>query len=139
MIEIICKNTNSKLLVPFGSTLTEVEKFAGIKSQYPLLGAYVNNKVQDLNYKIYIPKTVEFIDISNTNGRRMYAFSLMFVMYKAVKELYPKGELSINHSMSNGYYTEVSDIGCNLNKDIIKAIKDMMEELIGLDLPFERK
>lgn len=139
MIEIICKNTNSKLLVPFGSTLTEVEKFAGIKSQYPLLGAYVNNKVQDLNYKIYIPKTVEFIDISNTNGRRMYALSLMFVMYKAVKELFPKGELNINHSMSNGYYAEVSDIGYNLDKDTIKKIKDKMEELIGLDLPFERK
>lgn len=138
MIEIFCKNTNSKLLVPFGATLTEIEKFAGIKSQYPLLGAYVNNKIQSLGYKVYLSKIVEFIDISNTNGRRMYALSLMFVMYKAVKELFPKGDLYIHHSMINGYYSEVSGIDEGLKGTYIKLIKGKMQEIIDRDLPFER-
>ena len=138
MIEIFCKNTNSKLLVPFGATLTEIEKFAGIKSQYPLLGAYVNNKIQSLGYKVYLPKIVEFIDISNINGRRMYALSLMFVMYKAVKELFPKGDLYIHHSMINGYYSEVSGIDEGLKGTYIKLIKGKMQEIIARDLPFER-
>ncbi|MFA6200536.1 MAG: nucleoside kinase [Bacteroidales bacterium] len=138
MIEIFCKNTNSKLLVPFGATLTEIEKFAGIKSQYPLLGAYVNNKIQSLGYKVYLSKIVEFIDISNTNGRRMYALSLMFVMYKAVKELFPKGDLYIHHSMINGYYSEVNGIDEGLKGTYIKLIKGKMQEIIDKDLPFER-
>lgn len=138
MIEIFCKNTNSKLLVPFGSTLTEIEKFAGIKCQYPLLGAYVNNKVQSLSYKVYLSKIVEFIDISNANGRRMYALSLMFVMYKAVKELFPKGDLHINHSMTNGYYSELNGIDESLYETYVKLIKDKMQEIIDRDIPFER-
>jgi uridine kinase len=138
MIEIFCKNTNSKLLVPFGATLTEIEKFAGINSQYPLLGAYVNNKVQSLGYKVYLSKIVEFIDISNPNGRRMYALSLMFVMYKAVKELFPKADLYINHSMINGYYSEVNGIDEGLKETYIKLIKDKMQEIIDKDITFER-
>ena len=139
MIEIICKNTDSKLLVPFGSTLSEIEKFAGVKSKYPLLGAYVNNKVQSLNYKIYISKTIEFIDISNSNGRRMYAMSLMFVMYKALKELYPKSNLKIHHSMSNGYYSEIDDIDEKLDKQAVSSIKEKMVEIIEKDIVFRRK
>ena len=138
MIEIFCKNTNSKLLVPFGATLTEIEKFAGINSQYPLLGAYVNNKVQSLGYKVYLSKIVEFIDISNPNGRRMYALSLMFVMYKAVKELFPKADLYIHHSMINGYYSEVNGIDEGLKETYIKLIKDKMQEIIDKDITFER-
>ncbi|MFA7082716.1 MAG: nucleoside kinase, partial [Bacteroidales bacterium] len=84
MLEIICKNNNSKILVPFGSTVNEVGMFAGVKTEFPILGAYVNNKVQNISYKVFMPKTVEFIDITNPNGRRMYALSLMFLLYKAV-------------------------------------------------------
>jgi len=138
MIEIICKNNNSKILVPFGSTLSEVEKFSGVKTDFPILGAYVNNKVQNLSYKIFMPKTVEFIDLTNSNGRRIYAMSLMFVMYKAVKEVFPKGDLNIHHSMSNGYYSEINDIG-ELGKNKVQLIKEKMQEIIEKDIPFITK
>lgn len=139
MIEIICRNTNSKLLVPFGSTLSEVIKFAGIDSPYQILGAYVNNKVRNLNYKVYMPKTVEFFDIINPNGRRMYAMSLMFVFYKATKEVFPKSELIIYHSMSNGYYAEIKNLSTEINNNIIEHIKDKMHEIINNDYPFLTK
>lgn len=139
MIEIICRNTNSKLLVPFGSTLSEVVKFAGISSKHAILGAYVNNKVRNLNYKVYMPKTVEFFDILNSSGRRMYAMSLMFVLYKATKEVLPKSDLIIYHSMSNGYYAEIENLPSEINKSIVKDIKDKMQEIIDKDYPFVTK
>ncbi len=139
MIEIICRNTNSKLLVPFGSTLSEVVKFAGISSKHAILGAYVNNKVRNLNYKVYMPKTVEFFDILNSSGRRMYAMSLMFVLYKATKEVLPKSDLIIYHSMSNGYYAEIENLPSEINKSIVKDIKDKMQEIIDKDYSFVTK
>ncbi|MBP1629641.1 MAG: ATPase [Bacteroidetes bacterium] len=139
MIEVFCKNTNSKLLVPFGTTLSDIVRFAGIDNPYPILGAYINNKVQSLNYKVFISKRIEFIDIRNSNGRRMYALSLMFVMYKSIKELYPKSELHIRHSMTNGYYVEIDNLEKGLDEGIISEIKSKMHEIIDLDLPFTRK
>ena len=104
MIEIYCKNTDSKLLVQSGMDLSEVARFAGMTNMESILGACVNNKVQNLNYRIYSPKRIEFLDIYSTMGRRIYALSLMFVLYKAVKETFPQHELIIKHSMSDGYY-----------------------------------
>ena len=103
MFEVYCRNTDSKILIPSGMDLLSVAKFAGLKNTDSILGACVNNKVQNLNYRIYSPKTVEFLDIHSTAGRRIYAFSLMFMLYKAVKDLYPDKELFIQHSMSDGY------------------------------------
>ncbi len=138
MLEIICKNNNSKILVPFGSTVSEVKNFAGVQTEFPILGAYVNNKVQNISYKVFMPKTVEFIDITNPNGRRMYALSLMFLLYKAVKDVFPKGDLQIHHSMSRGYYSEINNIGA-LDEERIQLIKDRMIELIEKDIPFQTK
>lgn len=138
MLEIICKNNNSKILVPFGSTIHEVSKFAGVKTEFPILGAYVNNKVQNISYKVFMPKTVEFIDINNPNGRRMYALSLMFVLYKAVKDIFPKSDLHIHHSMARGYYSEIKNIGA-IDEQRVKLIKDKMTELIEKDIPFLAK
>lgn len=138
MIEIICKNNNIKILVPFGSSIKGICKFAGYNTEHPILGAYVNNKVQNTDYKVYMPKTVRFFDIKNPNGRRMYAMSLMFLFYKAVKDIFPKGDLNIHHSMSKGYYSEINNIG-ELDDEKIQLIKSRMHDLIKEDLPFITK
>lgn len=138
-IEIICKNTNSTLSVPSGINISEIIKLSKLENKFPILGAYVNNKVQNLNYKIFIPKTIEFIDILNVNGRRMYAMSLMFLLYKAVKEIYPDSELVIRHSMSNGYYAEIENNNKIMNVEMIEKIKSKMQDIIEKDIPFTKE
>ena len=138
MIEVFCTNTQSKFLVPSGTSLKDVIAYAGIENPEDILGATVNNKTERLDYKIYSPRTVNFLDIFNANGKRMYALSLMFLCYKAVKDIYPEADLQIMHSMNDGYYTEL----LNCKDDIAvaaKKIKKQMEVLVEKDLPFERK
>ena len=107
MIEVFCTNTQTKFLVPSGTALRDVIAYAGIENPEKILGATVNNKVERLDYKIYSPRTVNFLDNFNANGKRMYALSLMFLCYKAVKDIYPEADLQIMHSMNDGYYTEI--------------------------------
>ncbi|MDD4544765.1 MAG: hypothetical protein PHP27_02910, partial [Bacteroidales bacterium] len=138
-IEVICKNTNTTLRVKAGITIGQIIDIANLKNEFPILGAYINNKVQNLNYKIFIPKTIEFIDINNVNGRRMYAMSLMFLLYKATKEILPKSELIIRHSMSNGFYAEIEKIEKDLDIELIERIKNRMRELVREDIPFTKE
>ncbi len=138
MIEIYCVNTKTKILVPEASDLHHVIELAQIENKDKILGAYVNNKVRNLNFRIYSPKTIAFIDIFNSNGRRMYSLSLMFMCYKAVKDLYPQGDINILHSMNDGYYCEL--VNClDKNPQAIKKIKLRMQELVKQNIPFERK
>ncbi|MDR1848246.1 MAG: nucleoside kinase [Bacteroidales bacterium] len=139
MVEIYCVNNNKKVFVSEGTNLFEVIRQADLSvMQEQILGAYVNNKVQNMYYNLFSPKRVEFITLNNANGRRMYAFSLMFVMYRAVKELFPQGELRIEHSLSEGYYTEVQNVSMQPDEMVTK-LKNRMLELIAADIKFDRK
>lgn len=138
MEEIYCTNTDSKVLIPSGMALLDMIAFFGIKNPQTILGACVNNKVQNLNYRIYSPKTITFLDINTANGRKMYSLSLMFLTYKAVKNLYPQNELFIKHSMNGGYYAEIENIKEDISV-VVENIKKEMKKLVKQNLPFERK
>lgn len=138
MIEIYCVNTGKKFLVPSGTSAQEIINYAGIEDNKHILGAYINNKIRNLNYKLYTPKQVEFFDIKSSIGKQMYISSLIMLMYKAVKELYTKGEMSVLHSMRDSYYIELQNVEGNKEK-IAKNIKEKMLQLVEKNIPFEKK
>ncbi|MCQ2327558.1 MAG: nucleoside kinase [Bacteroidales bacterium] len=138
MIEIHCINTDSKFLVPSGMSVKEIISFAGIKESETILGAILNNKLVNLSYRVYSPKTIEYIGIQSTFGTRMYAYSLMMMAYKACKTLYPQGELHIKHSMRKGYYAELENVEEDSEK-IVASLKKEMKKLVEQDIEFERK
>ena len=139
MIEIICTNCDVKKEYPIGTTMSDIAADMQICSKYPILGVMVNNKLKELNYQVFRPKTIQFIDITHHIGIRMYIRSLAFVLYKAIKDIYPTAVLSIEHSISKGWYCEVSNSHLFLDATTIALIKKRMQEIIDMDLPFVRK
>jgi len=84
MIEIICVNNGERRNYPQGTTLQQVAVDMGFVGK-PVYAAYVNNKIKELDFALYNPYVVEFIDFTYADGKRMYDRSLSFVLYKAVK------------------------------------------------------
>ncbi|MCF8232700.1 MAG: nucleoside kinase [Bacteroidales bacterium] len=138
-IEIICENTGSRHLYPIGTTLGEIAEDINLDLKHSVVGALVNNKLKELTYQIYKPKKVKFIDITHDDGMRMYTRSLIFVLFRAVCELYPKSELSVRHPISNGLYCTLEKDNIFLTKLDVDKIKNRMQSLIAEDYPFERK
>ncbi len=138
-IEIICKTTNTTVHVDAGTSINQLIEILKIENPKSILGAYVNNKVQSLNYKLFLPRTLEFIDINNVNGRRIYGLSLMFLLYKSLKDLYPDAELVIRHSMLNGFYAELDNLPVEISEEVVKSIKAKMDENVEKDLSFTKK
>lgn len=136
-IEIVVENTENKARITPGMSLSEIANVQGVSLKHPILGAFVNNKIKELSYKIYSPKTVRFIDITHQAGRRMYERSLFFVLNKAIKEVLPSKQLRIEHSISKGYYCEIEGME-GVDLEIVMAIFDKMKEIIDADLPFTR-
>lgn len=136
-VHIRCLNNNKVSCYKIGTTLEEVAKDLGIKLKTPILGAYVNNKLRELSYELYHPKTIEFIDITRPDGMRMYIRSLSLVLHKVVAELYPKAQLRIEHSVSKGTYCSVE--GEELTLEDVQAIQNRMKVIIDSDTPFIRR
>lgn len=137
-VEIIVENIDLREKVDAGVTLAEIAKNLSVPTKYPILGAFVNNKLRELSYKVYSPKVIRFIDITHPSGRRMYERSLFFVLYKAIKEILPGKNLRIEHSISKGYYCEIEGID-NVDLDVVIAVTDRMREIIKADLPLRRE
>lgn len=138
MIQIICDNIKEKREYPLGTTLAEIAEDMNVKLDFPVLGAFVNNKLRELSYTIYKPKIVEFIDITHPDGMRMYVRSLSFVMQKAVNEVLPGHRLKIEHSISKGYYCEIEGCNGSLDFDKVFAIGEKMRQIIKQDMHFDR-
>ncbi|NOR45604.1 MAG: nucleoside kinase, partial [Candidatus Delongbacteria bacterium] len=75
-IKVNCINTSTAKNVVFGITLQELIEIFKPELEYPILGAYVNNSLKDLSYMVSGFVDVEFFDITNKDGMRMYIRSL---------------------------------------------------------------
>jgi uridine kinase len=139
MIEIYCENTNQYKEYPLGTTIADVAEDLAVKTEFPLCGALVNNKVREMSFDIVKPKNIRFIDYSHPDGQRMYIRSLFFILYAAVKELYPDARLKIDHAISRGYYCEIEGLGIAFSDAVINELKIKMQEIVAENTPFVRK
>ena len=136
-IRIICENTGAELQLEQGMSLLEVAALVNGEKPNRLLAAYVNNKIKELSYTLYEPASVRFIDITHFEGHRVYERTLFFVLNKAVHDLWPERKFYVKHSVSRGFYSEIS--GCDtVTPEMIEQIKARAAEIIAADLPIER-
>lgn len=140
-IQINCVNIGKCVDMNAGLSLAEIAQELGVKTRYTILGATVNNKCAGLTYRVYQPKRIEFFDIMHPEGKRMYARSLVLMLYVAVSELIPGAELNVLHSVSKGFYCELWKDGKALDPttEQTEALKARMTELCKQALPIERK
>ncbi len=138
-VRIKCINNNQIKEYPKETTLAEIAKDLNITLKAPIIGALVNNKVAELSYEVYHPKNIEFIDVTHPEGLRLYMRSLNFILYKAVKDLYPQARLTIEYSISKGIYCEVHHNGFELSIQEVFNIGSRMREIVEMDLPFIRE
>lgn len=106
-IRIICENTGSSIDTEMGTSLLDIVKGLGAGGKYPFLAAYVNNRIKELNYRVYTPVTVRFIDITHFEGYRVYQRTASFIMQAAVREVCPGHRFYIRHSLGDGFYCEI--------------------------------
>lgn len=136
-IKVICENLGSELEIPMGTSLLEISRRL-TSGPHPFLAAFVNNRVKELNYKIYTPVTIRFIDITSFAGIRVYQRTSWFILQKAVRDLYPGQTLHIRHSMGqSGFYCEIEGID-PLTREAAAALEERMRAIVAADLPIIR-
>jgi len=138
IITIYCKNSDSYHDFPAGVSLLDIYNALQVKLPYQVVAALVNNKVESLNYLVFKPKDISYIDLSTSSGMRVYVRSLSMVMSKAVSDLYPNSILHIEHPVSKGYYGNVTKDDKLFPVDL-QTIKNRMYEIIKEDLPIIRE
>ena len=147
MLQIRCKNNNVTKSFPEGTSLLDIyQEFAEeIQLPYPVVSAKVNNVSQGLKFRVFQNRDVEFLDAREGSGHRVYVRSLSFVLYKATQDVFPGSKLFIEHSLCRGYYCNFKKSGVRrqesgekVTDEDVERIRQRMQEIIDLDMPFRR-
>ena len=148
-VRIYCENTSSYDQVGMGSTLRDLSEriCPMMDGDLPVLGALVDNRLRQLDYKILSTHNVRFIGYDHPAGRRTYIRSLCFVLQNVIRSMYPDKSLAIDYSLPSGLYCEIREKDamedgrpkpCFVTDEQVEEIEMRMRTLIAADKPFNR-
>ncbi len=139
MVQVYCKNTGETKRFPEGTSLLQMLSEFDCRRPYPIVSAKVNNVSQGLKFKVYQNKDIEFIDVRESSGMRVYCRSLYFLLYKAASDVFPGCRLYIEHPISHGYFCHLRKAdGVDVGPEDLALLESHMRELVEKDMPFHR-
>ena len=121
---------------------TPVETFlkaACPDADVPFIAALVDGQLRELTYPLRWDSKVTPIDLSESDGVRIYRRSLAFVFVAAWQTLFPDIECFIDHSLPfGGYFCETQN-QAPLTPAQIEALEAEVRRLVEADLPIQRQ
>ena len=126
-----------RLEVEMGISLLELLPRFALEGELPFLAAYVNNRIKELNFRIFKPLTVRFIDITHYEGYRVYQRTISFILQKSVRDLYGERKFYIRHSLGRGFYCEFAD-GVQPTDEQLALLRERMQQIIDARYPILR-
>lgn len=124
--EKICKFT----------TYEELSKKYKNRFKSSIVLAKHDNKLRELSSKIKTGGKIEFFDITDVDGMRVYIRSVSFLMVKAVKEVIGMDtNVAIEHSVNKNLYCEIRKSGIAIDNLLLNKIENKMNELVNMDIP----
>ncbi len=124
---------------PVGTSLEVFLKAAFPTPEVPLIAALVDGQLRELTFPIERDASVEPIDLSQSDGVRIYRRSLTFLMVVAAHHLYPGTEIYVDHSLPyGGYFCQVRNRGPFVEEELDR-LEQEMRRLVDADLPIIRE
>ena len=102
-----------------------------------IIACLCNNEVKSLNYEIQEGDKIQLLDTRTKDGHRIYIRGILYIMAKALNELYPEALLSVNYQLSNAMFCKIDNM--EITEEIIKNLKNKMTEIIEKNIPIEKR
>lgn len=133
-ITIRCINDGKSYQVNEGASLLDIGHQIMPDKMPEIVVGKVNNRVAGLTARVYNNSDIEFSGIASPYGMRTYTRTLLFILSKAVSNLYKGVSVSVEAPISNGYYICLRH---SHGRVVDSAdVRKEMDKLIAQDLPF---
>ena len=124
--------------IPEGTTYETLGREVQELYADPVVLAKFNNKLIELGKEIEADGQVEFITMTQRDGKRAYRRSVTILLQKAVYNLYKNNaEVKVLYSLGHGYYCEIE--GVSLTEEDLAKIKTEMKQLADANLPIRKE
>ncbi len=129
---------HGEVIVPVDTTPLDILKQIGLKTEYPVIAARVNNKVRELKSPLESDGRLAFVTVDMRDGMSVYRRSLAFIMIRAAREVFDNARVHIRHSLSKGFYCEIG-LDRPLEYHDLEVLGKRMRDLVDADVPFVRQ
>lgn len=136
-MKIYCTNLGRYISVDGGTSLRRLAVELRDELPFEPICARVNNKTESLEYEVYHPKMVEFLDITSSSGSRVYLRTLCMILFRALREIRPMATLRVEHSISRGQYCRIE--GMEPTEANAARLLREMRKIVDADLPLVRE
>jgi uridine kinase len=105
----------------------------------PVVAALVNDRLRELTYSLKADAELVPIPVTSGDGTRIYQRSLSFLLVTAVRELFHRAKIVIDHSLTaGGLFCTVQDWE-PFTPDDLARIKARMREIVEEDAPITKR
>ena len=132
MFKVNILNTNNTIEYENKMTLEEIANNLNIKAY----GAKVNNRLRELTYYIDKDANIEFVDLKDDEGARIYQNTLRFLIVMALKKIAPKSIIRFTAYISRSLLCTVS--GIKEDEAFVAEVEKEVKELIKANITIER-
>lgn len=127
---------NKEFEVEKGTKVIDLLKEEIVNAKTEVIACMCNNEVRSLNLELQEDSNVELIDLNSKNGMMVYIRGIMYIMSKALNELYPEALLTVNYQLSNAMFCELDNM--KMTDEMINNIHARMQEIIDKDLEIRK-
>lgn len=137
-VEVCIQGEIFEKKIPKGTPILKLANEFQSKVPYRIVAAKQRNTIRELTYRINESCRISFIDLKDADGNRIYQRSLSLVYVRAAYEVLGKCEVTIEHSLNKGLYSEIKAGEKKIDLRTIKLIEDKMREIVRSDEPIIR-
>lgn len=133
----VCFPDQSDIWVEKGTPLIELAPRFETDFGSPIVAAYANHKLVDLQAPIEEDSWIEFIELASGHGIRTYERSLVFLAIVAARRIFPEGRVVVEHSLGKAVYCELI-LPRMLETGDIDQLENEMRRLVEKNVPIIR-
>jgi uridine kinase len=124
---------------PVDTPLADFVEAAFDQPRAPIMAALVEGEPRELGWLVGRDVCVQVIDVTSSDGIRIYQRALTFLLVVAVRELYPEARVFVDHSVTlGGVFCEIRGHEPFGPSDL-EAIKRRMHEIAEADAPISQE
>ncbi len=129
--------------VKFNEKIIQVEKEVTVKellkdeiNETEAIACMYNNEVKSLNKLIKSDCEIRLLNYSDKDGKRVYNRGIIYIMTKALQELYPDALLTVNYQIGSAMFCELDNM--EITDEFIENMRQKMIEITKKDYPIEK-
>ena len=102
------------------------------------LCATVNNRLRELTYYVNYDCTVEFLDLHDSEGVRVYESTIKYLVIMALENLYPGISIRFNQLVSRSLSCSILTKNIKVSRLLLEKLDQELRRIVNADYPIYR-